>query len=175
LVANPKAVVEKELGAKLPEDLEIKVLEETEDTIYMVLPCNPYEGISEDHLKTLVGMTYEDVAHWVLEQQRNAFLDEENSVKIIALAGKNQAFKQELLTNPILVLKRELADKTQEYWNGITIYVSAETTHTIFFVLPDKITSDSTLLDLQLESNFNMPMVVGTCPGGYCTPGSTCG
>ena len=44
LVANPKAVVEKELGVKLPEELEINVLEETEDTLYMVLPCNPMKG-----------------------------------------------------------------------------------------------------------------------------------
>jgi Nitrile hydratase, alpha chain len=69
LVANTKAVVEKELGAKLPEELEINVLEETEDTIYMVLPCNPYERISEEDLKTLVGMTYKNVAQWVLVQQ----------------------------------------------------------------------------------------------------------
>ena len=83
LVANPKAVVEKELGSKLPDDLEIKVLEETEDTLYMVLPCNPYEGISEEDLKTLVGMTYEDVARWVLEQHRNTLLNEESSVNLM--------------------------------------------------------------------------------------------
>lgn len=49
------------------------MLEETEDTLYMVLPCNPYEGISEEELQASLGMSYEDVAQWVLEQQRNAF------------------------------------------------------------------------------------------------------
>ncbi|MFN9175333.1 MAG: NHLP leader peptide family RiPP precursor, partial [Synechocystis sp.] len=111
LVANPKAVVEKELGVKLPEDLEIKVLEETEDTIYMVLPCNPYEGISEEELKASVSMTYEDVAQWVLEQQRNAFLDDESSIKLMARAWRNEKFKQEFLSNPLIVIGRELGEK----------------------------------------------------------------
>jgi|SRR6476661_2855237 len=107
LVANPKAAVEKEIGAKLPEKLEIKVLEETEDTLYMVLPYNPYEGIYEDDLKALVGMTYEDVAQWVLQQQRNSLLDEESSVIVIARAWRDEKFKQELLENPKIVVEKE--------------------------------------------------------------------
>jgi hypothetical protein len=84
LIANPKAVIEQEIGSKLPDELEIAVLEETEDTIYMVLPCNPYEGVSEEELQANLGMSYEDVALWVLEQQRNSILDEEYTTAILS-------------------------------------------------------------------------------------------
>ena len=46
LRANPKAVIEREWGkiqpgAKLPDDLEIRVVEETPTTLYLVLPARP--------------------------------------------------------------------------------------------------------------------------------------
>ena len=133
LLANPKAVVEKELGTKLPEELEINVLEETEDTLYMVLPCNPYEGMPEEQLKASLGMTYEDIAQWVLEQQRNAFLDEENSVRIIAGAWRNEAFKRELRANPKTLLEKEWKTKLPA---DIELRLFEETFHALYLVLP---------------------------------------
>jgi|GEM_PF-1858368 len=132
LLANPKAVVEKELGTKLPEDLEINVLEETEDTLYMVLPCNPYEGMSEEELKASLGMTYEDVAQWVLEQQRNAFFDEANSVVMIARAWKDQEFKPKLLGTPKVVVEKELG---MQLPGEIELQVLEETANTLYIVL----------------------------------------
>jgi hypothetical protein len=132
LLANPKAVVEKELGTKLPEDLEINVLEETEDTLYMVLPCNPYEGMSEEELKGSLGMTYEDVAQWVLEQQRNAFFDEANSVVMIARAWKDQEFKPKLLGTPKVVVEKELG---MQLPREIELQVLEETANTLYIVL----------------------------------------
>lgn len=41
LLCNSKAAIEAELGKKLPEDLQITVLEETSSLIYLVLPANP--------------------------------------------------------------------------------------------------------------------------------------
>jgi hypothetical protein len=38
LLADPKGTVEQELGAKLPEGVEIRAVEETPDTVYLVLP-----------------------------------------------------------------------------------------------------------------------------------------
>jgi nitrile hydratase alpha subunit len=38
LQENPKAAVEQELGARLPEEVRVMVVEETADTIYLVLP-----------------------------------------------------------------------------------------------------------------------------------------
>lgn len=38
LLADPKGTVEEQLGAKLPEGIEIRVVEETSKIIYLVLP-----------------------------------------------------------------------------------------------------------------------------------------
>jgi hypothetical protein len=85
----------------------------------MVLPCNPYEGLSEEELQATLGMTYEDVALWVLEQQRNTLLDEETSVKLLVQVWINETFKQDFFCSPIQVIARELGEKIQEDLNFI--------------------------------------------------------
>ena len=47
LLSNPKGTVEQELGAKLPERIEIRAVEETPETIYLVLPPSSSEHSSE--------------------------------------------------------------------------------------------------------------------------------
>jgi hypothetical protein len=59
LLANPKAVVEKEMGklkigAKLPAALEIKVLEQPANTLYLVLPT-AIEELSDEALDAVAG------------------------------------------------------------------------------------------------------------------------
>ena len=137
LIANPKAVIESELGTKLPDELEITVLEETENTVYMVLPCNPYEGISEEELKTNFGMTYEDVAQWVLEQQKGTFLDDSRSIKILSKSWKNVAFKRELITNSQTIIEQELG--ATNLLQDIDFKVLEETVNTIYLVVPKNI------------------------------------
>jgi hypothetical protein len=44
LVEDPKGAVEEELGTRLPEDVRVVALEETQDTIYLVLPGTPMAG-----------------------------------------------------------------------------------------------------------------------------------
>jgi Nitrile hydratase, alpha chain len=41
LLTDPREAVERELGAKLPGGIQVKVLAETPDTCYLVLPANP--------------------------------------------------------------------------------------------------------------------------------------
>jgi hypothetical protein len=41
LLTDPQGAVERELGGKLPAGLQVKVLAETPDTFYLVLPANP--------------------------------------------------------------------------------------------------------------------------------------
>ena len=38
LLDDPKAAVEQELGTQLPEGVEVRVVEESQQTIYLVLP-----------------------------------------------------------------------------------------------------------------------------------------
>ena len=57
LMNNPIAVYEEELGRKAPDNVEIKVLEETSDTTYLVIPKKPEtsEELSEEALEAVAG------------------------------------------------------------------------------------------------------------------------
>ena len=47
LLDDPKGVVEQELGTRLPEDVRMVTVEETQDTIYLVLPFSSPVGSAE--------------------------------------------------------------------------------------------------------------------------------
>ena len=57
LVEDPKGAVEQELGTRLPEDVRVVTVEETQDTIYLVLPGTPVAGVelSEHQLESVAG------------------------------------------------------------------------------------------------------------------------
>jgi hypothetical protein len=59
LLDDPKAAVEQELGSPLPESVEVRAVEETADTIYLVLPFTPAVGeggeISDEALEAVAG------------------------------------------------------------------------------------------------------------------------
>ena len=41
LLEDPKAAIQKASGTLIPANIEITVLEETEDKLYLVIPANP--------------------------------------------------------------------------------------------------------------------------------------
>jgi hypothetical protein len=59
LLENPKRVFEDELGVKLPDGLQIKILEETGGQLYLVLPPNPEHepdlDLSDEQLEMVTG------------------------------------------------------------------------------------------------------------------------
>jgi Nitrile hydratase, alpha chain len=60
LLADPKATVEQELGTRLPEGVEARVVEESQQTIYLVLPsASPLGGegveLSDQELEEVAG------------------------------------------------------------------------------------------------------------------------
>jgi hypothetical protein len=60
LLEDPKAAVEQELGSRLPEEVRIVTVEETADTIYLVLPSTPMAGaeggeLSDQQLESVAG------------------------------------------------------------------------------------------------------------------------
>jgi hypothetical protein len=59
LLEDPKAAVEQELGTRLPEGVEVRALEETADTVYLVLPDKSAVGkggeLSDRELAALAG------------------------------------------------------------------------------------------------------------------------
>ena len=57
LIEDPKGTVEEELGTRLPEEVRVVTVEETQDTIYLVLPSTPIAGteLSDQQLESVVG------------------------------------------------------------------------------------------------------------------------
>jgi Nitrile hydratase, alpha chain len=59
LLDDPKGTMEHELGSRLPESVEVRVVEESADTIYLVLPsASPIgEGgeLSDEALESVAG------------------------------------------------------------------------------------------------------------------------
>jgi hypothetical protein len=59
LLDDPKAAVEQEMGSGLPESIEVRVVEESPQTIYLVLPsASPFvegEELSDRELEEVAG------------------------------------------------------------------------------------------------------------------------
>jgi hypothetical protein len=60
LIEDPKGAVEEELGTRLPEEVRVVTVEETADTIYLVLPSTPMAGrggveLSDRDLEAVAG------------------------------------------------------------------------------------------------------------------------
>ena len=58
LLDDPKGTVEQELGRRLPEGVEVRVVEESTDTIYLVLPSASAVGegdLSDEALEAVAG------------------------------------------------------------------------------------------------------------------------
>lgn len=75
LLADPKGTIEQELGKQLPANLEVRVLEETPDTLYLVLPPAGTTGrssdeLSEVELEAVAGGYYAEYGEHVLKNWR---------------------------------------------------------------------------------------------------------
>jgi 5'-3' exonuclease len=60
LLDDPKGTLEQELGSRLPEGVEVRVVEESTDTIYLVLPSataldDQGDELSEEELEAVAG------------------------------------------------------------------------------------------------------------------------
>ena len=60
LLGDPKGAVEEELGTRLPEEVRLVVVEETADTVYLVLPVRSTEAqeageLSDRDLEAVAG------------------------------------------------------------------------------------------------------------------------
>ena len=55
LLKDPRSILEKQLNTKLPESVKVKAVEETADTIYVIVPFVPPKGqeLSEGALEMI--------------------------------------------------------------------------------------------------------------------------
>ena len=62
LLRDPKSALEQELGASLPENVEVRAVENTHDTIHLVVPSKStaerFGELSDEELDTVAGGTY---------------------------------------------------------------------------------------------------------------------
>jgi len=167
LIRDPKSEIEEMFDIQLPEKISLQVLEETEDHIYLVIPNNPYAGIEELEIKQALGMDLEDIARWVLEQQKELLTsDREKQVQIVAKAWRDEEFKKSLKDNPIHTLQTILGENIE---SGHIINVLEETAEQVFIILPSL--TERGLDESDADTSFiNMSIVIGT---GY-TLGRTC-
>jgi Nitrile hydratase, alpha chain len=65
LLQNPKETVERELGVSIPAGIELRVVEETSSTLYLVLPPQPMaagQELSDRELEQVAGGWTDDAA-----------------------------------------------------------------------------------------------------------------
>ena len=59
LLADPRAIIEREIGTQLPEEVRVVAVEETADTIYLVLPSTSPVGeggeLADQTLEAIAG------------------------------------------------------------------------------------------------------------------------
>jgi Nitrile hydratase, alpha chain len=59
LLDDPKGTIEQELGSRMPESIEVRVVEESTDSIYLVLPSSSRVGeggeLSDEALESVAG------------------------------------------------------------------------------------------------------------------------
>jgi hypothetical protein len=64
LVTDPQGAVERELGAKLPAGIQVRVVAESADTFYLVLPANPDRApagqLTDQQLEAVAGGGWTD-------------------------------------------------------------------------------------------------------------------
>jgi hypothetical protein len=57
LLKNPKAVLEGQMGSKMPPGIQVRAVEETADTMYVIVPYVPKRGaeLSDNALEAVAG------------------------------------------------------------------------------------------------------------------------
>ena len=130
LVADPRAVLH-EHGLPVPTGQAVRVVENTADTAYLVVPAKPNEERSGERLIRVAE-----------EQQEPAA----KLVRALIQASRDEAFKKRLLANPATTL----AEHGVSVPDGKTIWVVENTAETVHMVLPAKPTKGE-LSDEQLD------------------------
>ena len=118
LLGNPRAVLQ-EHGLSVPNSQTVRVLEDTADTMYLVLPTKPSGHLSDEELARLAGQQPEPTR---------------KIGQVLINAWRDDAFKQRLLGNPDAVLQENGLPLPA----GKAVRVVENTAETVHLVLPVK-------------------------------------
>ncbi len=162
LLADPKAVVEKELGAGLPAGMEVRVVEESEKTLFLVIPRNPCEDQQ--------GVDLRQVARWGsgsprLPVSEGAGKTADPGARLIARAWQDAVFRRTLLADPEAAVREELG---VDVLAGVELKVVEESAERLYIVLPANIDEAHETLGEFAEEELGTlaaSMVAGS-PGG---------
>jgi hypothetical protein len=113
-------------------------------------------------------MTYEDVALWVLEQQRNTLLDDESTMKMLSQSWKNEGFKKKLLMNPKTILEEQIGFSIP---TDIAFKLVHENSKTIYIVVPLKLDNFN---PLNKNLSENLVYLIGSGGNGIVVSSGCC-
>lgn len=167
LVADARTVVEREFGQSLPHDLQVQVLEESDEKLCLVIPQNPYRGAAAE---TQAKIEWLEVARFVTGSGRvDGTLAEEMAdptAQLIARAWRDPLFKRALLEDPKEALEEALGTTLE---TGQSLQVVEETDHQIYLVLPNHAVSGGELGEEYSEDLVSLAskMVAGSPPTSF--------
>jgi hypothetical protein len=151
LLADPKAAIEQELDLKLPKDLQVTVLEETPDTLVLLLPCKG-RSIFGDHGNGSARSTDRNACAAGSARDLRA--------ELIVKANQDGAFREELLTNPRRAIEKEFGIVLPEHLR-VTVSEDTPTHHVLLLPI------NRTVL---AEEPLNRPVggTTGDCASNCC-------
>ena len=163
LLANPKAVLNEELGQAIPEKVEVTVVEETADTRYLVIPPQPdmqyvierawqdpifkqnllsepkstlaHIGIIADENQEIQVKEETDYQRYILLEEKMSECKEETH-PLCALkvkASQDATLKEQLIQNPKQIIEQELGFSLPSW---VEVEVLEETPNTSYLIIP---------------------------------------
>lgn len=165
LVSAPKPLVEAELGFVLPDTLKLELLQETEETHYIVIPTNPFPRAGS-------GIWFlEEAAATVLEGRRLSRLDTADARRLLVRVWSDDAFRERLLITPAQLLEDDFGLR----FGSAAIHVREEKIDSLFIVLPwlSDYDWDDNREIVEFTSVVNQPLIIGSQQNltfSTCTP-----
>ena len=154
-VAEPKPLIETELGYTLPDALTVEVLEESAVLRHLVIPHNWVSNHMQGHINL------HQAADWIMDGRRVSLLNVVQASDLLIQAWTDEHFKSRLVREPAVVLQELYGVQVEP---GATLQMWFETAERIYFVIPDLFgyneLDDSELAEF--VSYVNEPLVVGS-------------
>ena len=132
LLRNPKVAIEQEQGEALPENIEIRVLEESANRYYFILPSSREVELTSD--------------------AGSESSEEDFRVRLLSRALRDSEFKQQLFTDPKQTAQAFLDESDADYQlaEELELNFFEETENIRYLVLPKG--EEGELSDLELEA-----------------------